>query len=126
MPSTKNKLRVGQFKPGRPSKKTVIQRTPRKRGRPPANAVNDRLLLFWVEDSQRSDKASDQPIRPLRRLVIELTSESWERNLHPERPELDLTVQQLKALKPKTWRYAVEATLQRIRRLATKHKALGN
>jgi hypothetical protein len=82
--------------------------------------------MFWIEESQRSDEASRQPIRSLRKLVIELTAESWARNLHPERPELEMTGQQLEEVKPKTSGYAVEATLQRIRRLAKKRKASGN
>ncbi len=130
--------RVGQLRRGRPPKKVSTPKKLKNRGRPlKVNAaqkepgkvdreVNDRLLLFWIEEDQQRDEADRKPIRSARSLVIAHTDEMWKRNRYPERADLTMTEKQLKDLEKMVRAEGVEATYSRIRRLKNQSSARNN
>lgn len=76
MPSTRNKLRVGRYKPGRPPKKQKERSSPRKRGRPPSAHKSDSVtqkyiaLAFQIYEWRQRERAKGVKPTSVRQLVL--------------------------------------------------------
>lgn len=113
MPSIKNKLRKGKFKPGRPKKNKGPSR---KKGRPSVidrepksdRERNDLRLLFEIVERRDSARANGQPVPSLRSIVFDVIAASADRNRN---------LISSKVFQHLTDRRKIEATYARVRRL---------
>jgi hypothetical protein len=76
MPSTRNKLRVGRYKPGRSPKKPIERSSPKQRGRPPSahksESVTQKYIALAFQSHEYRQRKRAKGIKPpsIRVLVL--------------------------------------------------------